>query len=102
MTCEFWIEKDGKKFKCEEENYGVIRRHDCCYTHYCLLRRDNKKRMVKTKDIPDTFETIIKVGKIATNLCKKEIKNPIKRPVAVDEDDGIGVFEVECDMEELE
>ena len=86
--CEFFL-LDGSGYKkCERGYFGIARRHDLCLTHFSRIRKDNLKRIHQEMDIPDSFETIIKLGKYDLSSCTLPINKPYWRPSSENEDDG--------------
>lgn len=71
--CEFTIEKevDGIKgiYRCNNPYEGYIMRcKGVCKKHYHILHRDNKLRIRKELDIPESFE-LLRRGKWDDNTC---------------------------------
>ena len=83
--CEFEVEVNGKLMRCQNSPCGGFCRTKClCLTHYSFLKRDNLKRANKERDIPLSFETIIRVSPLVKRLCREEVKKPISFNINID------------------
>lgn len=86
--CQFYMEKDGKYYKCKKNAFGISRGKSLCLTHYNLIKRDNKKRLSKGLQINSDISLLINNPPVSRNLCTIEIEKPKDKIVEVEEEES--------------
>jgi hypothetical protein len=98
VKCQFWINKEGKLFRCTCEATAIARGHDLCPTHYHAILRDNLIRHKKDLEINHSLE-MFKLETRSKGLCTEEIDSPIKLNIELQEVDD---EEIRIDAEDEE